>query len=30
MRKEITYIAVDGTIFSTEEKCLEYEGTLPI
>ena len=30
MRKEITYIAVDGTIFSTEEKCLEYENTLPI
>ena len=30
MRKEIRYIAIDGTVFPTEEKCYEYERDLPI
>lgn len=30
MEKVISYKAEDGTIFETEEKCLEYEQNLEV
>lgn len=28
MRKEVNYIAIDGSLFTTEKECLDYENSI--
>lgn len=28
MRKEVNYIAIDGSLFSTEKECMDYENSI--